>query len=275
MKNTSRILAASLAIFITAAISAQTYSGYTDFSVVLKADSNSRSVLLTNLLETEPGNQSPIIGTAVWTDLGRQLQCRSLLSFNYGVLPNVIRAEQIVKAQLILMPLQINSSINNNIGNNRQFSKFIVQRVLEPWEDSLATWSNQPLADIKNEVTKQINPKKKDKLVKIDVTDMVKTMFLHGNNGFMIKHEDPLTAAASFSHWFASAKNENEDLRPVLVITLGYQLPPYTFTKEIIPPIPMTLKDRQEMMQNYIRPEPVIITPTEEVKPPIKNKEDN
>jgi hypothetical protein len=272
MKITSTLLTVSLAIFITSALSAQTYSGYTDFSVILKADSNSRSVLLTNLLEKEPGNQSPIIGTAAWTDQGRQLQCRSLLSFNYGVLPNVIRAEQIVKAQLILMPLQINSAIANN---DKQFSKFIVQRVLEPWEDSLATWSNQPLADIKNEVTKQINPKKKDKLVKIDVTDIVKNMFLLGNNGFMIKHEDPLAAAASFSHWFASAKNENEDLRPVLVITLGYPLSPYTSTKDIIPPLPMTARDRDEMMRNYIRPEPVIITPAEEVKPPIKNKEDN
>jgi hypothetical protein len=170
------------------------------------------------------------------------------------------------------MPLQINSTIDNS---DKQFSKFIVQRVVEPWEDSLATWSNQPHADINGEVIKQINPKKKDKLVKIDVTDMVKDMFLHGNNGFMIKYEDSVAAAASFSHWFASAKNENEDLRPLLVITLGYQLPPYTYTKEFMQPIPMTLRDRQEMMQNYFRPEPVIITPAEEVKPPIKNKEDN
>ncbi len=273
MRNTSKILASSFAIFITSAVSAQTFSSYSDFSLVIKADSNSRSVLLTNLLETEPGNQSPIIGTAAWTDLGRQLQCRSLLSFNYGVLPNVIRAEQIIKAQLILMPLQINSSIANN---DKQFSKFIVQRVLEPWQDSLANWSNQPLADMKNEVTKQINPKKKDKLVKIDVTDMVKNMFLQGNNGFMIKYEDPLAATASFSHWFASAKNENEDLRPILVITLDYKLPPYISGKETIPPLPMTLRDRQEMMNNYIRPEPIILTPpTEEVKVPVKPKEDN
>ena len=267
MKNTFKILTSSFAIFITSAISAQTYSGYTDFSVILKADSNSRSVLLTNLLETEPGNQSPIIGTAAWTDLGRQLQCRSLLSFNYGGLPNVIRVEQIVKAQLILMPLQINSAIDNN---DKQFSKFIVQRVLEPWEDSLATWSNQPRADIKGEVIKQINPKKKDKLVKIDVTDMVKNMFLHGNNGFMIRYEDSLEAAASFSHWFASAKNENEDLRPLLVITLEYHIPYNTFTNDKMKPLPLTARDRQEMMDNYFRPEPVVVTPPAPVKEPIK-----
>ena len=272
MKITSTFLSVSLSIFITSAVSAQFNSGYSDYSIVIKADSNSRSVLLTNLLEKEPGNQSPIIGTAAWTDLGRQLQCRSLLAFNYGELPKVIRVDQIVKAQLILMPLRINSTIDNN---DKQFSKFIVQRVLEPWEDSLATWANQPHADIKGEVIKQINPKKKDKLVKVDVTDMVKNMFLKGNNGFMIKYEDSVTAAASFSHWFASAKNENEDLRPLLVITLGYQLPPYTYTKETIQPLPMTLRDRQEMMNNYIRPEPIPLTPpAEEVKPPVKPKED-
>jgi hypothetical protein len=218
------------------------------------------------------GNQSPIIGTAVWTDLGRQLQCRSLLSFNYGALPTVIRPEQILKAQLILAPLQINRTNDNS---DIQFSKFMVQRVLEPWEDSLATWSNQPQADINSEVTKRINPKKKDKLVKIDVTSLVRKMFQYGNNGFMIKYEDSLSEGASFSHWFASVKNENEDLRPLLIITLGYQSLPYISKREIIEPLPMTAKDRDEMMQNYFRPEPVIITPPQEVKPPIKDKEDN
>ena len=271
MKITSTLLTVSFSIFISSAISAQSYSGYPDFSVVVKADSNSRSVLLTNLLEKQPGNESPIIGTAAWNDLGRQLQCRSLLSFDYGVLPKVINPEQIAKAQLILVPLKINSTIDNS---DIQYSKFMVLRVLEPWEDSLATWSNQPLADIKSEVTKQINPKKRDKLVKIDVTDMVKNMFLLGNNGFLIKYEDSLSAAASFSHWFASAKNENEDLRPLLVITLEYQLPPYTSTKDIMRPLPMTTSDREEMMQNHFRPEPVTVTPPDEVKPPVKTRED-
>jgi hypothetical protein len=272
MKITSTLLTISLSIFISSAVSAQSYSGYADFSVVLKADSNSRSALLSNLLEKQPGNQSPIIGTAAWTELGRQLQCRSLLSFDYGVLPKVISADQISKAQLILVPLQINSTIDNS---DIQYSKFIVQRVIEPWEDTLATWSNQPNADYINEVTKQINPKKKDKLVKIDVTDMVKNMFLHGNNGFMIKYEDSLAATASFSHWFASAKIANEDLRPLLVITLTYHLLSYASTNEIMRPLPMTARDRDLMMQNYIRPEPVIVTPPAEVKVPVKTKEDN
>lgn len=266
MKITSTLLTIFLSIFISSTGSAQSFSQYSDFSIILKADSNSRSVLLSNLLETKPGNQSPIIGTAAWTDMGKQLQCRSLLSFNYGQLPNVIRAEQITKAQLILVPLQI-----NNAGDNydKQFSKFMVQRVLEQWNDSLATWANQPLADSKDEVTKQVNPKKKDRLVKIDVTDMVKNMFLFGNNGFLIKYEDSRAAAASFSHWFASAKNENEDLRPLLVITLGYPLQPTVFANELMRPLPMTASDRDRMMQDYFRPEPVVVTPP--VKEPVKD----
>ena len=267
MKITSTLLTVSLSIFISSAVTAQSYSQYSDYSIILKADSNSRSVLLSNLLETKPGNQSPIIGTAAWTDLGRQLQCRSLLSFDYGVLPKVIDVEKISKAELFLVPLQINSTIDNS---DKQFSKFIVQRVVEQWDDSLATWSNQPHADIKGEVIKQINPKKKDKLVKINVTDMVKNMFLLGNNGFLIKYEDSLSAAASFSHWFASAKNENEDLRPLLVITLEYHIPYNTFTNDKMKPLPLTARDRQEMMDNYFRPEPVVVTPPAPVKEPIK-----
>lgn len=269
MKITSTTLTVSFAIFITTSLSSQSYSGYADYSVVLKADSNSRSVLLSNLLEKQPGNQSPIIGTAAWPDLGRQLQCRSLLSFDYGILPKVITVDQIEKAQLILVPLQINSTIDNS---DIQYSKFIVQRVIEPWEDTLATWSNQPNADQKNEVIKQINPKKKNKLLKIDVTDMVKNMFVSGNNGFLIKYEDSLATTASFSHWFASAKNENEDLRPLLVITLSNHLQTYISSKEIMQPLPLTAKDRQEMMQNYFRPEPAISTPPE-TPVPVKTKD--
>jgi hypothetical protein len=266
MKITSTILAVSLSIFISS-VSAQSYSSYSDFSIILKADSNSRSVLLSNLLETKPGNQSPIIGTAAWTDLGRKLECRSLLSFDYGVLPKVISAEKIAKAELILVPLDIKSTIDNS---DKQFSKFMVQRVSEQWDDSSATWSNQPLADMKSEVTKQINPKKKNKLIKVDVTAMVKDMFLLGNNGFLIRYEDSLSAAASFSHWFASAKNENEDLRPLLVITLEYHLAPTAFANEYVKPLPLTAADRDKMMQNYFRPEPVAVTPPVVVTPPTK-----
>lgn len=268
MKITSTILSVSFTIFISSAVFAQSFSSYSDFSIILKADSNSRSVLLSNLLETKPGNQSPIIGTSAWTDQGRKLQCRSLLSFDYGVLPNVISAEQISKAELFLVPLQINSTIDNS---DKQFSKIMVQRVIEQWDDSLATWSNQPLADIKAEVTKQINPKKKDKLLKINVTEMVKNMFLLGNNGFLIRYEDSLSAAASFSHWFASAKNENVDLRPLLIITLEYHLPPNTFKNDLMRPLPLTASDREKMMQDYFRPEPVVTTPPAPVKEPIKD----
>jgi hypothetical protein len=219
-------------------------------------------------LETKPGNQSPIIGTAAWTDLGRKLQCRSLLSFDYGVLPKVIDVNKISRAELYLVPLQINSTIDNS---DKQFSKFMVQRVAEQWDDSLATWSNQPLADSKGEVTKQINPKKKDKVVKINVTDMVKNMFLLGNNGFLIKYGDPLSEAASFSHWFASAKNDNEDLRPLLVITMEYHFAPNTFKNETMKPLPITASDRDKIMQNYFRPEPEAVTPPAVVTLPIKD----
>ncbi len=270
MKNTSKILTLSLVLFIQSAVTAQSYSSYSDYSIILKADSNSRSVLLTNLLETKAGNQSPIIGTAAWTDLGRQLQCRSLLSFDYGVLPKVIGVEKISKAELILVPLQINSTIDNS---DKQFSKFIVQRVAEQWDDSLATWSNQPLAENMGEVTKQLNPKKKNKLVRIDVTDMVKKMFLLGNNGFLIRYEDSLSTAATFSHWFASAKNENEDLRPLLVITMEYHIAPDVFKNEYMKPLPITAADRDKMMQNYFRPEPVVVTAPVPVpvKEPVKD----
>ena len=271
MPNKSRLLTAFLSLFVSTFVFGQTYPGNpVDFSVLLKADSNSRSVLLSNVLKDQPGNKSPIIGAAGWIEEGKQLQCRSLLFFNYGQLPKTMRADMIKKAELILIPVRVNNSSDNN---NHQASNFIIQRVLEPWADTLATWIHQPLADDKDKVARQVNPNKKDKPVKIDVTQIVKNMFRYGNNGFMIRYKDSLDQSTALSHWFASTKYENKDLRPLLLITFGFES--NVLSTDMIPPLPMTARDRNEMMQNYFRPEPVIATPPAEVKVPEKTKENN
>lgn len=224
MTNFTKLATVSLAIFASTVVSAQTYSGFSDASIVLKADSTTRSTLITNLLADRVGDMSPIIGTAAWAENNKKLQCRSLIAFDYGILPKLLKPEQIVEAQLILRPVEFNTveSINGVPS-----PKFHVQRIVEPWEDSLTSWLTQPASEVADETVKQVDVYRKRKTVKIDVTEIVKNMFRYGNNGFMIRNEDSLETAVFISQWFASAKNEDEKLRPQLVIKWSYAVVDY------------------------------------------------
>ncbi|MEO6611407.1 MAG: DNRLRE domain-containing protein [Chitinophagaceae bacterium] len=242
-------------------VSAQSYTSYTGMSTVLKADTNTHSALVSNLFEDRAGDQSPVLGTAGWSDKGKHFQCRSLLIFNYGALPAIIKPEHIISADLILNPVQLDGSVMNEEKN----STFIVRRILQPWEDSLTSWANQPLANYGDEVVKIIKPNKKDRTVKIDVTRLVKDMFRFGNNGFLICNGDSLEKTGTFSQWFASARNEDYNIRPSLVIYYEVAYKPVA-PNDKIPPLPLTARDKQELMDMYFRKEPV--TTTAPVVPP-------
>ncbi len=270
MRNSTLFFVLLLVINFSTKVTAQSFAGFSQVSIVLKADSSTKSVLVSNLVADRTGDQSPIIGTAAWLDSDRQLQCRSFLAFDYGMLPQVIKAEQIISAQLILNPLQV-----GNIEEAAyQPSKIAVRRVLQPWEGSLTNWLTQPSSTTENEAIKIIPQKKKDRTVKIDVTKIVRSMFEFGNNGFMISYKDSLAKAAFTSQWFASGKNENENIRPLLVI--NYEVPYQRNYDQKYTALPLTAQDRREMLQNYIRPEPIIETPpVVPVNTPVKEKENN
>ncbi len=249
-----------LIIIISSQVSAQSAIRYSDFSVVFKSDTNSRSVLVSNLFEDRVGDQSPFIGTATWFDKGKQLQCRSYIAFNYGIIPWIIKPEQISNAELILNPVQLGDPAERN---EARVTNFIVRRVLQPWQDSMTSWLNQPTANLKDQVIKQVPIRKQDRTVRVDVTEMVRNMFRFGNNGFMIGYQDSLENALTISQWFASARNENEKIRPMLLIR--YSIPnTFEFT-QMEPPLPMLSMDRMELLEMYLRPEP-----TNPVKEPVK-----
>ncbi|MEI2737247.1 MAG: DNRLRE domain-containing protein [Chitinophagaceae bacterium] len=250
--------------FFTAQVSAQTFASFSDLSVVLKSDSTTRSVLMSSLLEDKAGDLSPIIGSASWMDNGKRLQCRSLISFEYGNLPKVISPDMISNAQLVLVPLQLK---DGEQGNEKEALRLTVRRVTSPWNDSTATWSNQPAVNIDDEVTTKITKKKKDQLVKINVTEMVKTMFRTTNYGFMICYGDSTKTPEGSSHWFTSPKYEDDKVRPMLLIT--YSIMASQLKADEYPALPLTAQDRADLMKMYIRPEPVVVTP-----PPAPVKEE-
>jgi hypothetical protein len=252
---------------------AQSFAGFSNFSILLKSDTNTKSVLMSDLLENRVGDLSPIIGSSSWVDKGKRFQCRSLLSFQYGFLPTMIDAEMISNAQLVLIPLQIKDQATEN---ESDVLNLTVRRVVQHWQDSTTSWINQPKANTGDEVIKRISAKKRFQPIKINVTEIVKNMFRYGNHGFLICYGDSLQGTKNSSHWFASARYEDENVRPVLYITYSKPVQHLRnqFTQNNPPPIPLTAQDRNELMQMYIRPEPV--TPTVQAEPvPVKPKENN
>jgi hypothetical protein len=255
-------------------LAAQSFASFSDVSILLRSDTNTKSVLISDLLENRVGDLSPIIGSSSWIDKGKRFQCRSLLSFQYGLLPAMINADMITNAQLILIPLQIKDQATENESGAL---KLTVRRVVQRWQDSTTSWVTQPKANMDDEVVKKISSKKRMQPIKINVTEIVKNMFRYGNHGFLICYSDSLNDTKSSSHWFASARYDDENARPVLYIT--YSLPvrnqPFQFNP---PPLPLTAQDRNELLQMYIRPEPVIATPpikTIDENPSPKPKPDN
>lgn len=254
MINKLLIAAITILSLLSHQSNAQPGTVYSDVSILLKADTLTKSVLISNIGEDKSGNQSPFIGAVSWSDSSRKYQCRSLLSFNYGLLPTMIKPDQIVRAELVLYPLELQTTKEKSANSP---NTLIVRRVLQPWEDSLANWSNQPQADTRSNAAKLLPPKKKEVAVKFNVTALVKDMFQYGNYGFQISNTDSFYTA--YSQWFASARYDDESIRPALLLTVAV---PYSLRNDPgIPPLPMTASDRAELIQTYFRPEPVTTTP--------------
>ena len=249
----------SLFCFIAFSVTAQ-QTGYGDITYRFKSDTTTQSVLISNLLADNVGSGSPIIGTAAWTDKQSMFECRSLLSFFYGGLPAIYRPDQIIEARLILKPIVIPAQ-NVSVHTPR----FVISRITKEWNDTSVNWNTQPETDNKGEVMKSVNENKKEKAITVDVTTIVKSMFVYGNNGFMISYRDSLSDPGMFQ-WFASARNEVQTLRPELEIRFAtgpytapeYYRTPLTDPQKMMQPIPMNNATPRQM---YTEPtnQPVVV----------------
>jgi hypothetical protein len=215
MKHNKSFFACCLVLILSSTTTTAQYQ-YINESIILRSDIPSKSVLVSNLLADRVGDMSPVIGSANWVDSGRQLECRSLLKFNYIFLPVFLINDPslIISAELILSPVNVVFT-QNDIDKP---GKFIVRRVLENWEDSATMWLNQPLADSIIQVKKVIKVKNKNYPVRVDVTKLFINMLRYGNNGFQICPEYSDQQSIASGQLFASPKNEDENLRPLLVI---------------------------------------------------------
>lgn len=195
--------------------SAQTLVSNKHSAALIRSDNTSQSTLITSMTD-QRGDRSQVFATGVMQTNDKSVLCRSLLAFDYSRIPARFRSEDIQDAKLILFPLQME---NEDLAGDKRFKgEIVVKRIIDPWNDSLTTWTNQPAADEHAAVTKKINTRKKDGIVEIDVTKQVKQMMKEGNYGFMISSNPGEQKVSGVIHWFASARNEQMLMRPLLVI---------------------------------------------------------
>ncbi len=217
MKYNKSFLVFVLLILSSTATIAQAFPVvYNKNTFTLRSDLPSKSVLVSNLFSDKVADMSPFIGAALWTDSGRLFQCRSLLEFNYHFLPSAIVNDPLLieSALLILFPVEPVPAPNVK---NKPY-KFIIQRVSDKWVDTATMWINQPAADLSMEVVEIIKKKQKNNQLSIDVTKMVKEMLHLGNNGFLFSFNQSAEQTTVPGQWFASPKNDDINLRPLLII---------------------------------------------------------
>ncbi len=194
-----------------ASLNAQQYFGN---SVMLDP---TKSVLVSSG-KTDKIADSSVIGAALLKEGDKDLEYRSLLQFNLRSLPKRILADPslIYSAELVLYPVPEDFAETDE----NKPRKFIVRRVLQPWEDSTTLWNNLPEADLSFQAAKFVKAKNKDYPVTIKVTDLVMEMLKKGDNGFMIFPETSGDGSIATGQLFTSAKYENKEIRPLLIINL-------------------------------------------------------
>ena len=196
-------------------VNAQVYYSATARQVLLRADSSSKSAVVSNSTD-QRGDLSQLLAACYFRTGEGLLECRSYLSFNLNQLDKEMDVQKISSAKLILFPLQLGEDTNLVYYENSR--KIVVRKVNNDWEDSLIRWNNQPVAADGNGVSQKIRPGVQKGAVVVDVTILVKRMLQNGDFGFVVSCEGPQKNSDDDISWFGSARNENIDARPVLLI---------------------------------------------------------
>lgn len=248
-------------------IHSQTFANFREYTITITSDTTSKTVILSNLFENEPGGNPDFIGAARWTDANRNLDCRSLLSFELGPVFKIIKPEQVVSAQLVLTPVRLTAQAENPESFER---KLEVLRITEQWDDDNVIWNRQPLTDNEHIASKKLSQEKKDKAVKINVTQQVRDILRYGNNGFMLRYEEDSLSAATAGRWFASCTNEDAAKRPVLVLEISLPALPAAPFFETSPLLAQIAEQNRLQQAQLVKPEVILQSTPSQTPPPPK-----
>lgn len=136
-----------------------------------------------DMMNKNYGNSNAIFGEA-WTIDGNFFIARSLLEFDYSVIP---AGSKIISAKLSLFFEGTYEFEHSSLSGSNEL---VIQRVTSPWEENSVTWNTQPPTTTKNQLTVPQTTSSYQDLLNFDVTALVKdsTGNLYPNNyGFLIR----------------------------------------------------------------------------------------
>ena len=135
---------------------------------------------------------------------------RSLLFFDISSLPNNI---DLLSAKLNLYAMGPIGSLPGHIGNE---NKCYLERVVNPWQEKVVNWDNQPKSVIDNRVTLENSLNSSQDYLDIDVTGLFKDILLsNSNNGLILKLQNEKSGNGLV---FCSSDYKNGTKAPKLTI---------------------------------------------------------
>ena len=149
---------------------------------------------------------------SAWTAQGIPFVTRSLIDFDFSKIPRNVK---IITAKLILYPAE-NTAYGTGHSSRSGSNKFVVQKIISPWDEFIVTWNNQPLTSTNNQIF--VAASEYSMLnYEIIITSLVKDILDNPSqsHGLMIK----LTTEDYYRRvLFASSDYEDSSKHPKLII---------------------------------------------------------
>jgi hypothetical protein len=177
--------------------------------IILQPDSTTgKDAVIGLIIPNENRGKSTHSSPYAWTQEGILNVTRPLLEFDLSAVP---AGQKITKATLFLYMAPY-ANLTQHSGDNG----FIIQRIIEKWDENIVTWNNQPATTTENQITVAASQSSTQNYV-IDVTSLIQDNINNPEtgHGLMLKL---ITEQAYRVALLASSDNADATKRPKLVI---------------------------------------------------------
>ncbi|MCH8940873.1 MAG: DNRLRE domain-containing protein [Bacteroidetes bacterium] len=182
-------------------------------TLILQPNSkDGKDALLSSILPSDTINYGnyPTLEIICWTTGGVLNINRALIEFDLSSIP----VQAIIDSSFI--SLFFGSSTNVLLDSHKGDNKMWIQRVVEPWDESLVTWNTQPKSDTRSTIWIESFNDNTQNYENIDITYLVKDIIKSKvNYGFIIKLQDESPWRATV---IASSDHPVEATHPKLIV---------------------------------------------------------
>jgi len=152
------------------------------------------------------------LSIAAWTHFGAPENARAFIKFDYKDVPaNAV----LISAKLSLYAIPVPGSGNFIDAHSGPTNSFTIRRITSDLNMPQINWNNQPTTTNQNQVIVPQSTSSHQDNIGIDVTNIVKDMFVSGNNGFFMQLQNETIYNI---RQYCSSYYTDADKRPKLVL---------------------------------------------------------